>query len=129
MRSVSALPVVGVDDNISIQQDHGSRVSFRSSSHLILGTDFQFLIALMTPALVTFFVFGRRYSRVRIRSLPFFSQANTSPGAASGSTMRFLLSAVTVIGGMIPRDLTDVKQLLPRVADSHFSCHSSRLMV
>src|SRR5262249_13978006 len=30
----------------------------------------------------------------------FFSQANTSPGAPSGSTTRFLLSAVNVIVGL-----------------------------
>jgi exosortase len=72
----------------------------RSSSQRMLGTLFQFRMALRTCALVRFFCGAARCTRLRISSGPLCLQANTSPGAAPGSTTRFLLSAVKVIVGL-----------------------------
>src|SRR6266478_4966589 len=61
---------------------------------------FQFRIAFRTCAFVFFFCGAARCTRLRISSGPFCLQANTSPGAAPGSTTRFLLSAVKVMVGL-----------------------------
>ena len=80
-------------------ETHCSRVSLRSSSQRMFGILFQFRIALTTSAFVFFFTGAARCTRLRISSGPFCLQANTSPGAAPGSTTRFLLSAVKVTVG------------------------------
>src|SRR5437016_9670598 len=66
----------------------------------MFGTLFQFRIAFRTFAFVCFFCGAARYTRLSINSGPFSSNVNTSPGAAPGSTTRFLLSAVNVMVGL-----------------------------
>jgi hypothetical protein len=66
----------------------------------MFGTLFQFRIAFKISALVRFFCGAARCTRLNINSGPFFTQAKSSPGAAPGSTTRFLLSAVNVIVGL-----------------------------
>jgi len=83
--------------------DHGSRVSLRSSSQLIARMYFQRRIAAKTSFFVIFFFRCRRYTRRSNIPCPIFSHVKTSPGAASGSTTRFLASAVSVIVGLSHR--------------------------
>src|SRR6266487_4279136 len=66
----------------------------------MFGTLFQFRIAFRMFAFVFFCRGAARCTRLRISSGPFCLQANTSPGAAPGSTTRFLLSAVNVMVGL-----------------------------
>ena len=66
----------------------------------MLGTLFQFRIAFKTSAFVRFFCGAARCTRLSTNSGPFRSHTNTSPGAAPGSTTRFLLSAVNVMVGL-----------------------------
>jgi hypothetical protein len=75
-------------------------VIFRRSSQRMFGTLFQFRIAFKTSAFVRFFCGAARCTRLSTNSGPFRSHTNTSPGAAPGSTTRFLLSAVNVIVGL-----------------------------
>ena len=66
----------------------------------MFGTLFQFRIAFRTSAFVRFFGGAARCTRLSTNSGPFRSHTNTSPGAAPGSTTRFLLSAVKVMVGL-----------------------------
>ena len=89
-----SLPDAGVriDNDICVQQNHGSLVNFRSSSQRMFGTLFHFRIAIRTSAFVRLFPGASRCIRRSTISGPLRSHANTSPGAAPGSTTRFLLS-------------------------------------
>jgi hypothetical protein len=96
-------PIARINDDVSVYQNHSSRVSARSFSQLIAGLNFQLRTALRACAFVGLFCrVGRRYTRLRRIPPPVFSQANTSPGAAPGITILFFASAVNVICGIIP---------------------------
>ena len=97
--AVIANAVVRVDDDIRVQKNHGSRVIFRRCSQRMFGTLLQFRIAFKTAAFVRFFFGAAQCTRLITNSGPFRSHTNTSPGAAPGSTTRFLLSAVKVTVG------------------------------
>ncbi len=45
---------MSVDDDAAVEQDHGSRVSLRSSSHLMAGLKLESRIAFSARALVSF---------------------------------------------------------------------------
>jgi len=72
----------------------------RSSSHFTPRNAFQLRIALRACAFVSFFRGASWYIRRNTISGPFCSHVKTSPGAAPGSTTRFLLSAVNLIVGL-----------------------------
>ncbi len=72
----------------------------RSSSHFTPRNAFQLRMALRACAFVSFFRGASWYIRRSTISGPFCSHVNTSPGAAPGSTTRFLLSAVNVMVGL-----------------------------
>lgn len=76
----------------------------------MFGTLFQFRMAFRMSAFVRLFCGAARCTRLRISSGPFCLQANTSPGAAPGSTTRFLLSAVNVIVGLSHIAITQSKR-------------------
>src|SRR5450759_3603076 len=92
--------VQNVNDDIGVEQNHGSLVIARSSSQVIIGFILLALIAANTSARVFFFGGAGLFRRTRRKwPLPSSSQANTSPGRAPGITTRRLLSAVTVMVG------------------------------
>jgi hypothetical protein len=92
--------ILCIDYDVCVQKNQGSRVMARSSSHFTPRNAFQLRIALRACAFVSFFRGPSWYIRRSTISGPFCSHVNTSPGAAPGSTTRFLLSAVNVIVGL-----------------------------
>src|SRR4029434_10707087 len=102
-RTKARRPIARINDDVSVYQNHSSRVSARSFSQLIAGLNFHLRPALRACAFVGLFCrAGRRYTRLRRIPPPVFSQANTSPGAAPGTTTLFFASAVKVIAGIVP---------------------------
>jgi hypothetical protein len=90
--------VEGVDENIGVQKDHGSRVSSRSFSHVIVGRRGAFRMASIHALLLMRSArsgFSSLMSRKRPSACCWMSK--TSPARPPGKTTRFLVSTVDVL--------------------------------
>src|SRR6476661_4373182 len=87
----------GVDQDIRIEEDHGSRVTAFRDSQVIFGCRGAAAIAARQRAMLILGAgFGASRRTRRRRPSPWFWMSKTSPGFASGRTTRRLASAVEI---------------------------------
>jgi hypothetical protein len=105
------IKVEGVDEYVGVQQDHGSRVSLRSFSHVIVGRRGALRMTFMHALLVIRSArsgFSNRTSTKRPSACCWMSK--TSPGCPSCRTNPlFGINDRYAHGGVIPRGLSSVK--------------------
>ncbi len=90
--------VEGVDKYVGVQKDHGSRVSSRSFSHVIVSRRGALLMAATHAFLLMRSARSGFSSRIsRKRPSAFCWMSKISPGRPPGKTIRFLVSTVYVL--------------------------------